>query len=158
MLINLLGQQEDLTCLKPDDKNHALLSCSVTWQNQFYIFGGKMGEIRQISLLTGYNMERIGSLSFDFRGGTCSAMNNKLLFLCFDSADYQRCRRSNGPSENFSEVAKSIDNHRSIQTSCSKSKSLSICNKEQISPSNKLSHKLFSCTGCSRIKQWIRWH
>ena len=99
-------------------------SCFVTWKNELFVFGGR-GEHQQISRLFGQKLERVGDLSFDHYDGACSVMAHKFIFLCFGWGNYQRCRRSTGPLERFSEVALSTHKHQSTQTSCSDSKFLS---------------------------------
>ena len=124
MLINSAGEQKELACFDRDATTEAEFSCSVNWNNEFFIFGGK-NEKRQISRLTGHKLKRIGDLTFDHYFGACSVMANQFVFLCFnfaDSNDSKRCRRSNGPLEQFSEVALSTYEHRRILTSCSDSK------------------------------------
>ena len=122
MLVNLAGGQEELTCFERDDTTEAYKSCSINWQNQLFIFGGS-SEKRQISQLSGYKLKRIGDLLFDLDKGACGVMGNKL-FLCFSYDDGRRCRRSNSPFEQFSEVALSAYWHRNIQATCSDSKLL----------------------------------
>ena len=122
LLINSNGEQEELGCFQPDSNTQAIWACSVEWQNQMYIFGGSV-ERRQISKLFGHKVERLGSLTFDYRNGGCSAMNNQYIFLCFSHGDYRRCRRSIGPLNIFSEVALSNHNHQATKTSCTDSKS-----------------------------------
>ena len=124
MLINSVGEQEELACFKPGLKTEAYCSCAVNWRNQFHILGG-LEEKRQISRLRGYKLERIGSLKFDHFYGGCSVMNNEHVFLCFNSGDpddYRRCRRSTGPLETFSMVSSSKHNHHQTQISSSDSK------------------------------------
>ena len=121
MLINSVGGQEELTCFERDDTTEAMYSCSVNWENQFFIFGG-WAEKRQVSRLSGYKLKRAGDLLFDHYMGACSVMANEYIFLCFSntgSNDLKRCRRSTGPLEQFSEVTLSTHQHRIIQTSCS---------------------------------------
>ena len=125
MLINSKGEQEELSCFERDEATEAVKSCSINWQNQWYVFGGESNK-RQISKLHGHKLERLGSLAFDYEFGGCSVMNNEFIFLCFNYAnenDYKRCRRSSGPLETFSEVELSNHEHRATQTSCSDSKS-----------------------------------
>ena len=129
MLINSAGEQKKLTCFERDDNTEAYYSCSINWKNQFHVFGGN-NQRRQISRLSGYRLESIGSLTFNHKWGTCSVMANQFIFLCFDNSDSQnesddirRCRRSTGPLGNFTEVALSNHHHRRSQISCSDSKS-----------------------------------
>ena len=131
MVINsTTGDQEELSCFtRGDDEEwggtEAFGSCSVNWQNQLFIFGGD-SQRRQISRLTGHMLQAIGSLSFDHSSGTCSSMSNQYIFVCFnfrDADDHQRCRRSTGPLEEFSEVSLSAHPHAFSVTSCSDSES-----------------------------------
>ena len=126
MLINPTGGQKELTCFETGSKTAAWTSCSVNWQNRFYIFGGHdYDHLRQISLLQGHKLQRVGTLSFNHRYGACSVLSSQYIFLCFNGLspnDYKRCRRSNGPLETFSEVSQSNHEHKWILTSCSESK------------------------------------
>ena len=67
MLINSAGEQKKLTCFERDGDTEAYYSCSITWKNQFHVFGG-YSYFRQISRLNGYKLERIGSLDFLISG------------------------------------------------------------------------------------------
>ena len=140
MLINSAGQQQELACFERDDTTDATGHCSINWQNELFIFGG-VNEKRQITRLSGYKLERVSDLLFDLESGACSAMANKFIFLCFDTNDAKRCRRSTGPLHDFSEVALSTHDHRLIQTSCSDSKFLLVSYRY---------YNLFRCTGRSR--------
>ena len=123
MILRFSGEQQELACFERDDTTEAYASCSITWNNQLFIFGG-LNNRRQISRLTGHKLERVGYLSFDHSNGACSVMANKFIFLCFnsDSSDYKRCRRSTGPVEQFSQVVFATYDHQYTQTSCSDSK------------------------------------
>ena len=130
MLINSEGEQEELTCFDHAETTSAYYSCSITWQNKFHIFGGRSKK-KQISRLIGYKLRRIGSLAFDLHIGSCSVRQKKdvtYIYLCFNGAnnaardDNRRCRWSQGPLQNFTEVALSRHPHRAIQTSYSESK------------------------------------
>ena len=79
MLINSAGGQEELACFEREDRTEALGSCSVNWQNQMHIFGGYT-EKRQISRLSGFELQRIGDLAFDHYIGSCSLMANQFIF------------------------------------------------------------------------------
>ena len=123
MLINQAGEQEELKCFNRDTETEAWGSCSIVWQGQFHIFGGKQ-KLRQISRLTGHKLENIGQLDFDHLG-TCSVMAGQTIFLCFSAlveSDWKRCRRSTGPRDTFTEVSLSKWKHRLSQTCSSDSK------------------------------------
>ena len=71
-----------LTNFEYGEGTEAFKSCSVQFQGQLFIFGG-FYEKRQISRIEpDCKMRRIGSLPFDFEGGTCNAFSTKLI-LCF---------------------------------------------------------------------------
>ena len=91
MLINPVGEQEELTCFERGASTQDWNSCSLNWQNQLFIFGG-LNEKRQISRLSGYKLERVGDLLFDLYVGACSVMANQHIFLCFDWEDSKTCR------------------------------------------------------------------
>ena len=121
MLVNSAGDQQELGCFEKAVKTDAYQSCSLTWNNKLFIFGGAY-ERKQISRLDGYKLNRIGSLFFDHQYGACSQMNNKYIFLCFSSKDTTTCRRSTSPLESFVKIASSTYSHRGISVSASESK------------------------------------
>ena len=82
-MIDPTGSQAELSCFEHDNNTQLFLSCSVSWQNQMIIFGGRM-RTRQVSRLDGYRLNRIGNLSFDHEDGTCTVMNDEI-YLCFSS-------------------------------------------------------------------------
>ena len=122
MLIDPTGEQEQLICFEKIGSTHAYGSCAINHQNMLHIFGGYRDR-RQISRLSGYYLERIGDLTFDFAWGGCSVMENGRIFLCNPSEPVYKCRRSTGPLKNFAQIESSAYNHFNIQTSCSDSKS-----------------------------------
>ena len=121
MLLNSEGEQKELACFERDDTTEAYNSCSINWNNQLFIFGG-ISDKRQISRLTGHKLEKVGTLDFVHYFGACSVMNNRFIYLCFNFADGNRCRRSTGPLEQFIQVSLSSYAHAATQTSCSDSK------------------------------------
>ena len=120
MILSLNGEQEEVDCFERGDKTEAWWSCGINWQNQLFIFGGK-NEGRQISRLLGHKLERVGDLEFDHRWGACNVMNNQFVYLCFDFHDdySRRCRKSNGPLEQFSDIELSLHSHRTIHIASS---------------------------------------
>ena len=127
-IINTEGEQEELNCFSTHGLNtEAHTSCLINWQNQWHVFGGR-NQMRQISRLNGRRLDRIGDLAFDHYFGSCSMVNNQI-HLCFhfadnnDNNDYQRCRRSTGPLETFSEIALSNYEHGRSKAGSTDSKS-----------------------------------
>ena len=86
-------------------KNTSVLnSCSVTFKNQHYVYGGYVydGYERQISRIDGCRLRRIGDLPFDHYKGACTAVNDNLIYLCFQdgsdsSGDKKKCRYTTNP-------------------------------------------------------------
>ena len=81
IVIDSVGDQEELSCFKRDSKTQARGSCSIIWQNQMIVFGGR-NQKQQISRLDDFRLNRIGSLAFDHHYGACSVMNGQI-YLCF---------------------------------------------------------------------------
>ena len=111
---------DEVTCFSSDINTEVYNSCSLTWQNEFYIFGGHSRK-RQISRVVGNKLTKVGTLSFDLYLGTGSVMGSNLIYLCFnyDSSDYRRCRVSEHPLEQFNEIQESVYEHALIQTAAS---------------------------------------
>merc|ERR1712106_85099 len=87
-------------------------SCSMTWQNELYIFGGYFKK-RQISKLIGCELTKIGELEFDHYGGACANVADTKLYLCFNlgSGDYNKCRVALSPTGIFEEINRSNFDH-----------------------------------------------
>ena len=97
-------------------------SCSVTFRNNFYIFGGADSYNRQVSQLSVNRLERIGTLDFNLYTGACAVINDDQIYLCFDYYDEKQCRFSSGPLNVFHKIAKSAQQHRLISIAASHSK------------------------------------
>ena len=111
-------------------------SCALNWKNELFVFGGEgFGQTRQLSKLIGYQLQRIGSLPFDHQFGSCTNMDNRKLFLCFQdfANDYRRCRYAYFPEGYYQEIAVSTFEHRhtQIESSDGMKKKLSIVSKKQ---------------------------
>ena len=87
-------------------------SCSITWKNEFFVFGGNNSDKKQISKMVGCKLTRIGSLDFDHFAGTCSNMNNRLLYVCFDYGNAKKCRLAADPLDSFIGVQNSTFEHK----------------------------------------------
>ena len=113
VLLDSAGRQDELGCFLPDQNTESGCSCSVTWENQLFVFGGCTKK-RQISKLVGYNLKAIGSLPFDHWWATCTNMANKKLFLCFNdnSYDTRKCRWTDEPLGDFQQVSLSKYDHQ----------------------------------------------
>ena len=129
LLVNAKGQSNvNMTIGSRDGPKgtEVFMSCSVTFRNRFYIFGG-MEQHQQISEVTQCELRRIGTLDFRLWGGTCSNVDNREIYLCF-SKDYnsidgtKQCRSAVDPLGYFTEIALSKYNHLDCRTAASPSK------------------------------------
>jgi len=81
-----------------ETETQVLGSCSATYMGQMYIFGG-IAETKQISVISGCALKRLGNLGFDLETGTCGVYNfevNDELILCFSGTDDKACQRFDG--------------------------------------------------------------
>ena len=92
-------------------------SCSFTWQNRHFVFGGR-NEKSQISMVDECTLKLVGQLTFNHFSGACANVDNRLIYLCFnslDSDDYKKCRYSTSPLGEFQQILDSIHNHPSTR-------------------------------------------
>ena len=104
-----------------DSGTEVYQSCSVTFRNRFYVFGGHNRK-RRISEVTQCELKRIGKLDFSHEFGACSNVNDREIYLCFDLNDDKQCRSGVGPLEKFTEIAPSTYRHQGSRTAASPSK------------------------------------
>ena len=95
------------------------MSCEVTYQNKYFIFGGRDYD-SQVLQLVGCGLVRIGSITFDHRFGACGSSNDAIM-LCFNEAtdDVKHCRQSASPNGPWSEMRPSGHGHRMTQIATS---------------------------------------
>ena len=118
------GRQDDQISVVYGSETEVYYSCSIAWQNQFYIFGGKTQK-QQISKLVGCELSRVGTLDFDHYLGGCTNIADNQVYLCFNAAEgnnYKKCRVASGPLGNFDEISQSAFPHRYTQVASSNSK------------------------------------
>ena len=123
MLIDSADRQDGNFLMLIDSDSEVRSSCSVTWQNEFYVFGGNSKK-RQISKLDGCELKSVGTLGFD-HSGSCSNMNDDTLYLCFNidaTEDYMKCRSATDPLGSFTEIPSTNYDHRYARTVASESK------------------------------------
>ena len=118
LLINSSGRQEQLACFSHEDNTEAYMSCSLLWNNEFYVYGGQEHR-RQISKLNQYRLKLVGALKFDFYIGACTNMADRKLFLCFDLSDSKRCYWSTNPLGDFQSAQLAFYNHAATRISSS---------------------------------------
>ena len=96
-------------------------SCAVTYQDHFYVYGGKKYN-RQIAKVTDKALRKIGSLPFDFTMGGCSSTTDKII-LCFHFfGDGKTCYKTTNTIWQFKKTRKSIHQHRDIKFASSECK------------------------------------
>ena len=123
------GRQDDDIVMLFGVGTEVYRSCSISWRNQFFVFGGE-SQKRQISRLVGYELLRIGTLDFDHYFGGCTNVADDQLYLCFSSADggdYKKCRVASDPMSDFTEVQLSVFEHKTTRVASSNSKLLIQC-------------------------------
>ena len=122
LLLDATGRQDELDCFSHDENAEAYQSCSLTWQNQLHIFGGNSNR-RQISRLSGYRLEFIGSLPFDHHLGACTNFADQKIFLCFNYyIGFKTCRWSREPLGTFEQATLASYDHRETRISSSNGK------------------------------------
>ena len=108
------GKADENFYFRLSDKTFIYRSCSITFRNEFYVFGGDTpygGEKRQISKLTDCHLQRIGTLSFNHESGTCTDVNDSRIYLCFDVSSTKVCRYAKNPLDTFTQATSSVYSH-----------------------------------------------
>ena len=82
----LQGAPKEVDCFQTQTGVNLHNACPITWENKLHLFGGN---VRQISRLDGHVLKRIGTLLFDHFLGSCTAIQNKKIVLCFSSKEAQ---------------------------------------------------------------------
>ena len=94
-----------------DDNVEVDSSCSLLWKNNYYVIGG-WREKRQVSIVNGYRLKRVGSLDFNFYMGGCAVLNQVTVALCFDGYEKDLCRISNDPLGSYTKLPNSYFDHQ----------------------------------------------
>ena len=90
-------------------------SCSLTFQNNLYVFGGANHFEKQVRKLVGFRLVTFSSLEFSFKLGACTNVGDEFIYLCFHygNDDEQRlCRYAQNPDGSFAQTEKSDHTHR----------------------------------------------
>ena len=93
------------------------LSCGVTHENNFFIYGGESNK-RQVLQLVDCALTLLGTIPFNHEHGTCGSSNG-LIVLCFADYDAKQCRKSLKPLGEWSEMTPSTFDHGSTQIATS---------------------------------------
>ena len=116
----MTGRQDYNFLFLVEDEVTLFKTCSVNWRNRVYMFGGKSNYIRQIATVSGIQVIRTGTLSFDHEHGACGIAGNKI-YLCFSEGESKGtvCRRASGPTEDFEQAPFTSHVHYWIQLAAS---------------------------------------
>ena len=112
-LINPRGGYEQLD-FEFGDGTEVYKSCSLQWQNYYYVFGGN-SERRQVSMVNGNRLELKATLDFNYEAGGCTVLNQITIVLCFSNYyETDVCRKSNNPLGSFTKLPNSNYKHEYI--------------------------------------------
>ena len=125
VMTDLNGKESDCPPFTIDNNVAVFYSCAVTYQDQFFVYGGK-NRTRQIATVINKSLRNVGTLPFNFFGGSCSSTMTKII-LCFDrgAGDWKTCYKTTNPTGQFEETQKSRFTHKTIKIASSECKSLS---------------------------------
>ena len=132
LLTDINGGETKLSDFSMGDDTSVHGSCSLTWQNDMYIIGGRESYSRQISRIQRCRLARVGSLDFPLELGGCTgtALDNigflkftrfsepykvarGLITLCFSEGNSKRCFYTpQSPLGQFYEVEESAYDHK----------------------------------------------
>ena len=106
-----------------DENTSVRYSCSVTFKNQHFVYGGFGVYKRQISRIEGCQLRRIRDLPFDHERASCAAVGDDRIYLCFNlnSADHKKCRYAPGPEGPFYDAPLSNYDHEDARIAASPS-------------------------------------
>ena len=124
-MTDLNGKESDCPPFTIDNNVAVFYSCAVTYQDQFFVYGGK-NRTRQIATVINKSLRNVGTLPFNFYLGGCASTMTKII-LCFDrdEGDWRTCYKTTNPTGQFEETKKSLFTHKSIKIASSECKFLS---------------------------------
>ena len=114
VLTNAAGRDDKDFNFEIDEQAQVYKSCSLTWENELYVFGGNSLK-NQISKVKSCRLEPIGKLEFDHHMGDCVNVASEKIVLCFNddrfNGDRRRCRLATSPTGVFSVMTPSQYDH-----------------------------------------------
>jgi len=116
VLIDAAASEDNDFNFEIDEWSEVDRSCSLTWQNELYVFGGRSRKT-QISKVKSCRLEPVGQLAFEHDYGSCVSVAADKVVLCFNyqSGDYKKCRMASSPTGAFSEMSLSIYSHKATR-------------------------------------------
>ena len=100
IITDLSGKNEVSTYFQIEDGIEIDLSCGVTFENQFFVYGGKEKN-RQIARVEDCSLKKIGELPqyFGMAGGGCTVAKGHV-YLCFGGkSNVRACVKTTNPSD-----------------------------------------------------------
>ena len=133
IMTNSAAREDEDFFFELDEKAEVYKSCSLTWQNELHVFGGK-SEKTQISKVTSCRLEPIGKLAFNHYYGDCVNVADNKVILCFnnENGDYNKCRMASSPTGAFSEMALSQYHHRITRIATDDGEFMKLPNKNKL--------------------------
>ena len=112
VLTNAAASEADDFNFEIDEKSEVYQSCSLTWQNELFVIGGRSKK-SQISKVTSCRLEPVGKLGFNHNGDCVSVAAEKVV-LCFNDSrgDHKKCRVASSPTGAFNEMPPSQYPHQ----------------------------------------------
>lgn len=124
IIIDSNGNQQT-NIFKVDDDAEVSLSCAVTYQGLFYVYGGSSAKT-QIATIEDCSLKKSTSrhLPFEVEAAECTVANDNI-YLCFGKENsYNTCHKASDPTGPFVELSeKSTDSHGKTRIASSSSKS-----------------------------------
>ena len=105
-------------------------SCGFLGDDQkFYILGG-FTQRRQISVVDGCTVSRVGTLPFNLQFGSCAKIGSNTYVACFDSSSprslAKSCYKTNDPLGEWETLPASQYQHRGIQIAATNNEILAV--------------------------------
>ena len=125
IITNVEGREDRNFFFLYGEETEVKYSCSMTWKNEFYVFGG-FSRMRHISKLIGCELKSTDRLAFDHFYGACANVGDEKLYLCFNdkSSDTKKCRVATSPTGVFEEINQSSFHHRGTRIAVSEGNNL----------------------------------
>lgn len=135
LVINSSGREDRDILFEFGEETEVAYSCSLTWKNEHYIFGGDARKT-QISRLVKCQLMSVGHLPFNHHWGACATVVDKKLYLCFNymygdtlygDDDHDKCRVATSPTGVFDEIPRSKHSHGGTRIAASDGKPRGDC-------------------------------
>ena len=129
-MTDFYGKKMDCPAFTVSDGIEVYESCAVTFQNEFFVYGGSKNNNRTIAKVINKSLRNFGVLPFDFKDGCCSSTRSTII-LCFPLGyaliqgqlfGGRTCYKTTDPTGNFKQTKDSIYEHHFIRIASSERK------------------------------------